>query len=80
MNFRFAGFERITVDPSRMNGQACIRDMRITVRRVLEMLPLYPDWSALQTDYPELESEDIAEALRFAALSLDDQIIVHRAA
>lgn len=61
------GFARITIDPEMMNGQPCIRGMRVTVRRVLEMLPNYPDWMSMITDYPELQSEDIAEALRFAA-------------
>ena len=80
MNLHVAGFDRITIDPELMNGQPCIRGMRITVRRVLEMLPHYPDWTALILDYPELESADIVQALGFAALSLDDQVLVHRAA
>lgn len=74
------GFARVTIDPEMMNGQPCIRGMRVTVRRVLEMLPNYPDWAALIADYPELEPEDIAESLRFAAQSLDDHVMVHRAA
>lgn len=74
------GFSRITIDPESMNGQPCIRGMRLTVRRVLEMIPNYPQWSALIADYPELELEDIAEALRFAAQALDDQVLFHRAA
>ncbi len=74
------GFPRITIDPESMNGQPCIQGMRLTVRRVLEMIPNYPQWSALIADYPELEPEDIAEALRFAAQALDDQVLFHRAA
>lgn len=74
------GFGRITIDPESMNGQPCIRGMRVTVRRVLEALPNYPDWSTLIVDYPELEPEDIREALRFAAQSLDEHVIVHQAA
>lgn len=74
------GFARVTIDPEMMNGQPCIRGMRVTVRRVLEMLPNYPDWAELIADYPELEPEDIAESLRFAAQSLDDHVMVHRAA
>jgi uncharacterized protein (DUF433 family) len=77
---RVAGYERITIDPELMNGQPCIRGMRLTVRRVLKELPLYPDWAALLREYPELESADIEQALRFAAESLDDQAFVHRAA
>ena len=33
-------FDRITIDPNRMNGQPCIRGMRLTVRRVVEAVAL----------------------------------------
>lgn len=59
-----------------MNGQPCIRGMRLTVRRVLEAAALYPDRNDLRREYPELEDEDIAQALDFAARNLDDQIIL----
>ena len=68
-------FDRITVNPKRMNGQPCIRDLRLTVRRVLEVLAIYPDRAELQQEYPELEEEDIQQALAFAAASLEDQIV-----
>ena len=67
--------DRITIDPNRMNGQPCIRDLRLTVRRVLEILATYPDWVELQAEYPELEREDVQEALIYAATSLDKQVI-----
>jgi uncharacterized protein (DUF433 family) len=67
--------DRITVDPRRMNGKPCIRDLRLTVQRVLEALALYLDRSELKREYPELEDEDIRQALAFAASSLDDRII-----
>ena len=35
--------ERISVNPARMNGQPSIRDLRLTVHRVLEILAIYPD-------------------------------------
>jgi uncharacterized protein (DUF433 family) len=41
-------FDRITIDPNRMNGQPCIRGMRLTVRRVVEAVALYPDRAELQ--------------------------------
>ena len=37
------GLNRITSDPAVMNGQPCVRGMRLTVRRVLEALATYPD-------------------------------------
>ena len=68
-------FDRITVDPKRMNGQPCIRGLRITVRRVLEALALYPDPADLRREYPDLEPEDIRQALAYAAANLDDRVV-----
>lgn len=68
--------DRITINPAIMNGQPCIRGMRLTVRRVLEAAALYPDRIDLRREYPELEDEDIAQALDFAARNLDDQILL----
>jgi uncharacterized protein (DUF433 family) len=66
-------FDRITSDPARMNGQPCIRDLRLTVRRVLEAIAVYPDRKELRREYPELEDEDIQQALEYAAAVLDDK-------
>ena len=64
-------WNRITLDSAMMNGQPCVRGMRLTVRRVLEALTIYPDWSDLLKEYPELEPEDIRQCLDFAARNLD---------
>lgn len=66
---------RITVDPGRMNGQPCIRNLRLTVRRVVELVALYPDRAELRSEYPELEDEDVRQALAYAAAALDDRIV-----
>lgn len=68
-------FNRITSNPAVLGGQPTIRGMRLTVRRVVEALALYPNWDDLRAEYPELEREDIRQALEFAATNLDDQII-----
>jgi uncharacterized protein (DUF433 family) len=68
-------FTRITSDPERMNGQPCIRQLRLTVRRVVEAVALYPNRDELKREYPELEDEDIREALAYAAAHLDDKVI-----
>jgi len=73
-------FERITINPEIMNGQPCIRDMRLIVRRVVEAVALYPDWDELQREYPELEKDDIRQALQFVAGNLYDQSIALEAA
>jgi uncharacterized protein (DUF433 family) len=67
--------DRITVNPAIMNGQPCIRGMHLTVRRVPEAAARYTDRSELKAEYPELDDEDIAQALEFAARNLDDQIL-----
>ena len=64
-------FDRIVCDPKVLEGQACIRGQRLTVRRVLEALATYSDRRELQKEYPELTEEDIRQALEYAAASLD---------
>lgn len=68
-------FDRITMNPTIVNGQPAIRGMRLTVRRVVEALAVYPNWDDLQAEYPELEPEDIRQALEFAAQNLDDGVL-----
>jgi uncharacterized protein (DUF433 family) len=58
-------------------GQPCIRGMRMTVRRVLDILATYTDRRDLFQDYPDLEEEDLQQALRFAAATVDGTIDVH---
>jgi len=65
--------DRITVNPARMGGQPRIRNMRLTVRRVVEVVALYPDRAELRHEYPELEDEDIRQALNYAASYRDDR-------
>lgn len=61
--------ERITSDSTRMNGQPCVRNLRLTVRRVIEIVAEYPDRADLAREYPELEPDDIRQALLYAAAS-----------
>ena len=66
--------DRITVEPGKCGGKPCIRGMRITVRRVLEILATHQDRAELFREYPFLEEEDLQQALRYAAASVDDEI------
>jgi uncharacterized protein (DUF433 family) len=63
-------FDRITRDPGRLNGQPCIRNLRLSVRRVVEAVTAHPDRAELRCEYPELEDEDIRQALGYAAAML----------
>jgi len=67
--------DRITVDPEKMGGQPCIRGMRITVRRVIEALAVYPNRDDLRNEYPEIEDEDIRQARVYAAAFLEGRTI-----
>jgi uncharacterized protein (DUF433 family) len=67
--------DRITVDPERMNGQPCVRDLRLTVRRVLEALAIHSDPARLRREYPELDDDDVRQVLEYAAASMDDAVL-----
>ncbi len=67
--------DRITSNPKQMNGQPCIRNLHLTVRRVIELLATYPNREELHQEFPELEDEDIQQSLIFVSSYLDDRII-----
>jgi uncharacterized protein (DUF433 family) len=64
-------FDRITIEPGKCAGKPCIRGMRITVRRVLEILMTYRDREEIFRDYPYLVEEDLQQVLRYAAVAVD---------
>jgi uncharacterized protein (DUF433 family) len=68
--------DRITIDPNCMNGQPCIRGTRLTVKRLLDALAVYPDRSELKQEYPEIEEDDIKQALAYASRTVEDRVIV----
>jgi uncharacterized protein (DUF433 family) len=70
-------FDRITIEPGKMGGQPCIRGMRLTVRRVLEILAIYPSRADLFEDFPDLEEADIQQALAFTAATSDGTLESH---
>ena len=60
-------FERITINPKQMGGVPCIRSLRIPVATVISLVAAGMSDDAILEAYPDLEAEDILEALRFAA-------------
>lgn len=62
-----SAFPRITVNAKQMSGLPCIRGLRIPVAAVVEMVSEGMTQAEIIADYPDLEAEDIREALRFAA-------------
>lgn len=66
-------FTRITVDPAQMGGVPCIRGLRIPVTTVVDMVAAGMSVEAILADFPDLEREDIAESLRYAAAALRER-------
>jgi uncharacterized protein (DUF433 family) len=60
-------FTRVTVDPLQMGGVPCIRGLRIPVATIVGMLADGMTEVEILKAYPDLESEDIREAMRYAA-------------
>jgi len=60
-------FTRITVDPAQMGGLPCMRRLRIPVATVVGMVADGMAVAEILAGYPDLDAEDIAEALRYAA-------------
>lgn len=60
-------FTRITIDPKQMGGVPCIRGLRIPVATVVSMIADGLKETEILNAYPDLQPEDIQEALRYAA-------------
>ena len=68
-------FSRITVDPAICTGKPCIRGLRFPVARLLGLLAAGETREHILAAYPYLESDDIDEALRYAAFLADDETV-----
>lgn len=66
---------RITVDPEQCGGRPTLRNLRIRVRDILDLLAAGADRDEILQDYPMLEAEDIAAALEFAARQSDHPVL-----
>ena len=66
-------FDRITVEPDKMGGQPCIRGLRIPVATVVTMMADGMTVDEILTDLPDLEAEDVTEALQYAAETLRER-------
>jgi uncharacterized protein (DUF433 family) len=66
--------DRITIDPTVCLGQPTIRGMRITVSVVLKMFASSKSVDDVLNAYPELEREDVHQAIQYAAWVVSDQI------
>jgi uncharacterized protein (DUF433 family) len=66
--------DRITFDPQIMGGRACIRGMRIPVSVIVGQLAHGATMDEVLADYPDLEPEDVQQALRYAAWLAQEEV------
>lgn len=67
-------FKRITFDPHVMGGRACIRGMRITVGLIVNLVANGMRTEQILAEYPDLEPDDIREALQYAASLANEEV------
>jgi uncharacterized protein (DUF433 family) len=60
-------FDRISVEPEMLEGKPSIRGLRITVETVVRLVAAGWTFDEILADYPDLEREDIRQALEYAA-------------
>jgi uncharacterized protein (DUF433 family) len=66
--------DRITIDPKICLGQPVIRGMRITVSAVLKVMAAGKSIQDVLAAYPELEEEDVRQAVEYAAWAVSDRL------
>jgi uncharacterized protein (DUF433 family) len=60
-------FDRINVEPDKLEGKPTLRGLRITVESVVRLIAAGWTFDEILADYPDLEREDIKQALEYAA-------------
>jgi len=68
------GFDRITFDPAILGGRACIRGMRITVSLIVNLVASGATVEEILDEHPDLERDDIVEALKYAAWLAEESV------
>jgi len=67
-------FDRITFNPRIMGGRACIRGMRIPVSVIVKQIAHGASFDEILEGYPDLENEDIQQAIEYAAWLTEEEI------
>jgi len=70
------GFDRITFDPNVLGGKACIRGMRISVSLIVNLVANGMTVEEIVDEYPDLEPEDIRQAIRYAAWATEEAVYI----
>lgn len=71
-------FTRITVDPAKCFGKPCVRDLRMPVSSILGYMSSGMSVGEIIEQWPELEAEDVYQALGYAALEAEEEIFLPR--
>lgn len=66
--------ERITFDPKIMEGRACVRGMRIPVSVIVGQIAHGASFEEILAGYPDLEREDIQQAIEYAAWLTQEEV------
>ena len=66
--------DRITFDPRIMGGRACVRGMRITVAHIVNLVANGMSVEQIMNEHPDLEADDVRQALSYAALLTAEEL------
>jgi uncharacterized protein (DUF433 family) len=75
MEFLHDRFDRITIDPARCFGKPTIRGLRLPVASILSYLGSGMTVEQILDEWPELEREDIHQALAYAAWAMEERYV-----
>lgn len=75
MEIRHHQFDRITMDPEKCFGKPCVRGLRMPVTSILAYLSGGMSIDEMLVEWPELEREDIYQALGFAAALMEEKVV-----
>lgn len=73
---KMASLDQIKVEMGKCGAKPFVCRIRITVRRVLELLATHPDRATLLAEYSYLEPEDLEQVLQYAAAIVEDESLV----
>ena len=76
MEIRHYRFDRITLDPDKCFGKPCIRGLRVPIASILSYLSSGMTVDELLREWPELEREDISQALGYAAWAMEERVVL----
>lgn len=75
MQLHHPKYNRITIDPEKCMGKPCIRGLRMPVSSILHYLSSGMSVAEVLREWPELEAEDVYQALGYAAISVEEETV-----